>query len=213
MQRREVNTTCVDGRSQGLNWRVEFNFVGASTTGVAPIARSKGTVVIARAAQDATWAALLAAQLAPDRPGAAVLRHTLREYVQAAAAAAAQAGAGEEEAGGSALAAAATARVGCETNLAEGGAVERAAGAVGSSSDPLSAPLPPASRPYHLLLQRLPGAANERAYYDLDPSRSIREALAGKVVIEFPTVLVVLPAELAAYVLVPPPIAELACGA
>lgn len=52
---------------------------------------------------------------------------------------------------------------------------------------------------FHLFLKVELGQANDPRYYSLDPTSTVRESLAGKTIIEFPTVYVVLPQDVAKF--------------
>lgn len=65
---------------------------------------------------------------------------------------------------------------------------------------------------FRLLLRKEPNAANEPLYYSLDPGATVKDSVAGKTLIEFPTVHVVLADDATEYPLAPALITELDRG-
>ena len=151
-----------------------------------PRAQPEPLQLDSRLDHDTTWIAWLRRTLADDQPqhreGQAVTRHALRAYVAAVRAY---------------LQAQNRARLG--------------KGNGGPEAERVDFEVDHAVY-FRLMLRKEPHAANEPLYYSLDPEATVKDSVAGKTLIEFPTVHVVLADDAAGYPLVPALVTELPPG-
>jgi hypothetical protein len=203
MARRQANTSSVSGGKTAalVNWRVQFDFPGASLGGPSPAAgsavvgraappssnhqRRSSSVVVERGCQDKSWLDLIAPKLSG---ASAVVKHELRRYCEVIV---------ERHAMGAA---------------SNGGAASKGGDGGGGDGDGDEGDAEllegRGCEGFHFLLRKEPGPANAPLFYDLPPRQALKDSLSGKTIIEFPTVLIVLAEELAQYSLAQPLIEE-----
>eukprot|EP00613_Pedinella_sp_CCMP2098_P065288 CAMPEP_0171973788 /NCGR_PEP_ID=MMETSP0993-20121228/229478_1 /TAXON_ID=483369 /ORGANISM="non described non described, Strain CCMP2098" /LENGTH=271 /DNA_ID=CAMNT_0012624657 /DNA_START=394 /DNA_END=1209 /DNA_ORIENTATION=+ len=181
MARREANTSSAGGKHAAIHWRIEFEFPGSSVE-VESIGGGGGAAERHRVVVDRACHDLSWLSLLAPRlaKAGAVARHQLRRYCNAI-----------EKCGGG----------------GGGGPGE----AIHQEGEGSLSPKEDGNRDagFRLLLKQEPGPANAPLFYELSPTQSIKRSLAGKTIIEFPTVLVVLADELSRFSLVPPLVTEL----